>query len=264
MKHLWLGSILVCVLLACESKEGGGTQAAAAAKPAAPAKAAWSYEGPSGPAHWGDLSPDYALAKTGKQQSPIDIAAAAAVQQDLAPLVVAYHDTTLEILNNGHTVEDDYHDGGTLTVDGHAYELAQFHFHSPSEHTIDGKHAPMEMHLVHKDAAGKLAVVGVMIQEGEAHPELALLWEHMPTAPGRKEAVEGVKVNASKLLPGNLASYRYSGSLTTPPCSESVSWFVLQEPIQASAEQIAAFRKVIHGNNRPTQPLNQRTVVAAK
>ncbi len=194
----------------------------------------------------------------------MDIATAQASEKDASPLKPSYHDTTLEILNNGHTVEDDYHDGGTLTVDGHEYKLAQFHFHSPSEHTFDGKHAPMEMHLVHKDAAGKLAVIGVMIQEGPAQPELALLWQHLPTAPGRTEEVEGVMVNATRLLPGSLASYRYSGSLTTPPCSEEVAWFVLQEPIQASADQIAAFRKVIHGNNRPTQPLNDRGITASK
>ncbi|MFN0242311.1 MAG: carbonic anhydrase [Planctomycetota bacterium] len=257
MKHVWLGSASMFVLLACQSTE-------ATSKAAVPAKAAWSYTGRTGPAHWSEVSPDYILAKTGKHQSPVDIAPARVTKRDDAPLNVSYSDTSLEILNNGHTVEDDYHNGGTLTVGGHQYKLAQFHFHSPSEHTIDGKHAPMEMHLVHTDASGKLAVIGVMIQEGRAHPELALLWQHMPTSAGRKEEVEGVQVNASKLLPGNLASYRYSGSLTTPPCSEEVSWFVLQEPIQASADQIAAFRKVIHGNNRPTQPLNDRVISASR
>jgi carbonic anhydrase len=259
MKHLWLVSALVFGLVSCDSKEAG-----AAAKPATSAKVAWSYEGGTGPEHWADLSPDYALARTGKRQSPIDIVSSQAIAGELAPLQVDYRDTSLEILNNGHTVEDDYHGGGSLTVDGHAYKLAQFHFHSPSEHTLDGKHAPLEMHLVHKDAAGKLAVLGVLIQEGQAHPELAVLWQHMPTAPGRKEAVEGVQVNAGKLLPPSLATYRYSGSLTTPPCSEDVAWFVLQKPIEASAEQIAAFRKVIQGNNRPTQPLNGRTITATK
>lgn len=258
MQRTWLGLALVCGLVACQSQ--GTTATKAEASP----KAHWSYAGGTGPQHWGDLSSEYVLAKTGKHQSPIDIATSRTTPSSAAPLVVDYHATSLEILNNGHTVEDDYHSGGTLTVDGHVYKLAQFHFHSPSEHTLDGKHAPLEMHLVHKDASGKLAVIGVMIQEGKAHPELAVLWQHMPTEPGRKEAVEGVQVNASNLLPGNLASYRYSGSLTTPPCSEDVSWFMLQTPIEASAGQIAAFRKVISGNNRPTQPLNGRAISACK
>jgi len=253
MKRALLAAVLFCVPVACQSNT----------KASAPSEE-WSYQGANGPKHWGDLSPDYVLAKTGRHQSPVDIATSEVARRDGAPLQASYHDTSLEILNNGHTVEDDYHDGGTLTVDGHAYALAQFHFHSPSEHTVDGEHAPMEMHLVHKDASGKLAVIGVMIQEGREHPELAVLWKHLPTSPGRSEAVEGVMVNASKLFPASLASYRHTGSLTTPPCSEGVAWFVLQQPIEASAEQIAAFRKVIHGNNRPTQPLNDRVITASR
>jgi len=258
MDRAWIALALACGLAACRSTEQP------APKAAAPAKAHWSYEGATGPAHWGDLDQAWVLAKTGKQQSPIDIVSASAVAAEQPALVVDYQDTTLEILNNGHTIEDDYHNGGTLTVGGHQYKLAQFHFHSPSEHTLGGKHAPIEAHLVHKDAQGKLAVIGVLIQEGAAHPELAKLWKHLPAAPGRSESVAGVSVNASRLLPASLASYRYSGSLTTPPCSEQVAWYVLQEPIQASAEQIAAFRKLIAGNNRPTQPLNGRTISACK
>lgn len=264
MKKLCLGPALVFALLACQPGKGAAAGGASAVTAAAPAKAEWSYEGRTGPARWGDLDPAYALAKTGKQQSPVDIVTAQATRKDASPLSASYHATSLEILNNGHTIEDDYHGGGALTVDGHEYALAQFHFHSPSEHTLDGQHTPMELHLVHKDAAGKLAVIGVQIREGRAHPELAKLREHLPTTPGRKEAVEGILVDASRLLPASMASYRYSGSLTTPPCSEGVSWFVLQEPIEASADQIGAFREVIHGNNRPTQPLNGRTITASR
>lgn len=228
--------------------------------PPAVSKPAWSYTGANGPAHWGELSPQYALAKSGTRQSPIDIQSKSASRASLPPLQVNYAETTLEILNNGHTIEDDYHGGGTLNVGGHEYRLAQFHFHSPSEHTLDGVNSPMEMHLVHKDAQGQLAVIGVMISEGAAHPELAKLWKHLPAQPGRAEEVPGESVNAAKLLPASLSCFRYSGSLTTPPCSEDVSWFVLRQPITASAEQIAAFRSIISGNNRPTQPLNGRVV----
>ncbi len=255
-----VGLYAIGACLGCGGPEGGP-----APKPAvAPKAAAWSYTGDTGPSHWGELSPAYVLAKTGKEQSPVNIVQVDAIPTDLPTLSLSYHATTLEILNNGHTVEDDYHGGGTLTVDGHAYKLAQFHFHSPSEHTIDGKHTPLEMHLVHRDASGKLAVVGVMIEEGDAHPELALVLKHMPTTPGRSVAVEGVQVDASRLLPASLESFRYPGSLTTPPCSEQVAWFVLKRPIQASKEQIAAFRNVISGNNRPTQPLHKRIVSTSK
>ncbi|MCI0587506.1 MAG: carbonic anhydrase family protein [Planctomycetes bacterium] len=264
MKYVWFLPALVCVSIACPSRQESNTRAASPVASATVAKAEWSYGGETGPEHWGDLSPSYVLAKTGRQQSPVDIVASRAIRKDLAALNARYDATSLEILNNGHTVEVDYHGRGVIAVDGREYELAQFHFHSPSEHTIDGEHAPMELHLVHTDAGGHLAVIGVLIREGRPHPELALLWRHLPAAPFRKEAVEGVQVDASNLLPGSLASYRYSGSLTTPPCSEGVSWFVLQAPIEASAGQIAAFREVIHGNNRPIQPLNGRTITASR
>lgn len=224
----------------------------------------WTYDGDTGPDHWGDLKTEYILANTGRRQSPIDISTSKAVAKTLSPIEVDYHETTLEVFNNGHTVEDNYHNGGTMTVDGHAYKLAQFHFHSPSEHTINGKHSAIEMHLVHKDADGNLAVIGVMINEGARNEEYAHLGKYAPTEPGRAEPVEGVNVNATNLLPDSLASYRYSGSLTTPPCSEEVSWFILQNPIELSKTQIEDFRTIYFGNNRPTQPLNGRPVIASK
>lgn len=251
--------VMVLCAFGCAAPETTTQHAAANAK-----SVHWTYEGPTGPDHWGELSPAFALAASGKEQSPIDIARSGTAGTAEAPLVLAYHDTTLEVLNNGHTIEDDYHGGGSLSVGGRTYMLAQFHFHSPSEHTFDGRHAPMELHLVHKDAGGKLAVVGVMIEEGPANPELEVLWRHMPKVPGRSQKVAGVHIDARKLLPASLATYRYAGSLTTPPCSEQVSWFVLQQPITASAEQIATFRKVIHRNNRPVQPLHGRTITATK
>lgn len=246
-------------LAGCRSSAPDSAEPAAAA-----AKPAWSYSGANGPSHWGELSPDYALAKSGREQSPIDIVPDLTRKALLDPLEVQFEPTTIDILNNGHTVEDDYHGGGRLVVEGREYRLAQFHFHSPSEHTLAGKHFPMEMHLVHRDAKGALAVVAVLFETGAAHPTLSLLEPHFPTEPGRAQAVDGVTVNAADLLPESLASFRYPGSLTTPPCSEGVAWFVLQQPVQASAEQIETFHAIINDNNRPTQPLNGRTVTASR
>lgn len=220
----------------------------------------WSYEGDSGPDHWADLSEDYALARTGQRQSPINISTSAAKVAALPRIDLDYQPHGLAIFNNGHTVEDDYTGGGSMTVDGHTYELAQFHFHSPSEHTLDGQHAAMEMHLVHKDAQGALAVLAVMIVEGEENEAFSDLSAFIPTEPGRADHVEGVTVDVNDLLPARIDSYRYSGSLTTPPCSEGVAWFVLADPIEVSADQIANFREVFFGNNRPTQALNGRVV----
>ena len=252
MARRFKGVVLVLSLLAlgaCRSAPAG--------------EADWSYRGETGPQHWGDLKPEYALAKTGRQQSPIDIRPASAFPRDAAPIEVTYEPTTMEVLNNGHTIEDDYHGGGSIRVDGHEYALAQFHVHTPSEHTVDGRHFPMEMHLVHRDADGNLAVVAVLIAEGERNAALARLEPHVPAEPCRSDPVEGVQVNAAELLPPSLASYRYSGSLTTPPCTEGVAWFVLRQPIEASQDQLARFHGIMGDNNRPTQPLNDRRLTAA-
>ena len=238
--------------------------AASSCRSSQPSTADWSYQGSTGPAHWGELKPEYALAATGRRQSPIDVETASAVPADTDAIRFDYEPTTLEVLNNGHTVEDDYHAGGKITVGGHEYRLAQFHFHSPSEHTVDGEHFPMEMHLVHKDADGKLAVVAVMIAEGQENPQFMRFGRHVPREPGRAEKVDGMFVDATDLLPADLSNFRYSGSLTTPPCSEDVRWFVMRQPITASRRQIEEFRKVYYGNNRPTQPLNGRTITAAR
>jgi carbonic anhydrase len=229
-----------------------------------PPSTGWSYQGDTGPAHWGDLEPEFVLAKTGKHQSPIDVVPDEAVAAQLPELETHYHATTVNIINNGHTIEDDYTGGGYMEVDGHRYDLAQFHFHSPSEHTIDGKHSAMEMHLVHKDAQDQLAVLAVMINEGAENSEFRRFGHCLPAEPGRADVEEDLLVDATKLLPPSLASYRYSGSLTTPPCTEGVNWIILQTPIQASQQQIKRFRTLYYGNNRPTQPLHARIVQATR
>jgi carbonic anhydrase len=204
------------------------------------------------------------MARDGREQSPIDIVPGLAKRARMVPLEFVYESTTIDVMNNGHTVEDDYHGGGTLNVDGHEYRLAQFHFHAPSEHTIDGDHFPMEMNLVHKDDQGALAVVAVMFEHGDPNPALAKLEEFFPTQPGRAERVDGMTVNASDLLPSSPAHYRYDGSLTTPPCTEGVKWFVMRQPVAVSEGQVQLFNAIIDDNNRPMQPLNGRVVIATR
>jgi carbonic anhydrase len=145
-------------------------------------------------------------------------------------------------------------------VNGATYELVQFHFHAPSEHTIDGKHADAEVHLVHRNAAGQLAVVGVLIKKGLENRASKSLWDNLPTHAGPARPLSE-PVNPDGLLPVRRTSYRYEGSLTTPPCAEGVTWMVMTEPIQLSAMQLKLFEKLIKRNNRPVQPLNRRTVI---
>jgi carbonic anhydrase len=262
MKLGTLALVAVLAALGCRSASFPSSTASPSSPRSTASQVAWSYEGATGPAHWGELSPAYRLASTGRSQSPIDIRPAECVRADLPSLQLSYGAVPLEILNNGHTIEVEYDGDGALTVDGHSYTLVQFHFHAPSEHTLKGEHSAMELHLVHADADGELAVIGVLIAQGRASPALAELWAHMPSEPGPAESVPEVRVDPTRLLPGDLASWRYAGSLTVPPCTEGVRWFVLQDPIEASAEQIATFRRVIGKCNRPVQPLNGRVVTA--
>lgn len=217
----------------------------------------WSYEGEAGPAHWGELSPDFALCGAGAAQSPIDIPADATLNP--ADLGFAYQPSAVNIVNNGHTVQVNYDGGSTLKLDGQDYQLAQFHFHAGSENTHNGQQAPLEMHLVHKNAAGDLAVVGVWLDGGGSdNAAFAPVFSHLPATEGEPEAVAGETVNADSLLPADRSYYRFNGSLTTPPCSQNVKWIMESQPVQVSDAQIAAFTAIFDNNFRPVQPFNDR------
>ena len=189
----------------------------------------------------------------------MDIATQTQPPEESNPIQFNYQPINLTVKNNGHTIQVDYPPGSAIVLDGKKYELLQFHFHTPSEHTVDRIALAMEMHLVHQNSEGNLAVVGVLVKEGEENYFLQQIWEHLPESKGEKE-VKGVKINAENLLPSNRDYYSYSGSLTTPPCSEGVSWNVLKMPIEASAEQIEHFMEIYQMNARPVQPLNRRKI----
>jgi carbonic anhydrase len=221
----------------------------------------WSYGGADGPEHWGALSAAFAACSHGAMQSPIDLNAGFTV----ATLSHAfdYKPSALNIVHNGHTVQANYAPGSSMTVQGKVYDLLQFHFHAPSEHAIGGHRAPMEVHLVHQSADGELAVLGIMMNEGAANEALAGAWSKMPMHETAAADHGDVMVDAAALLPATGRYYHYKGSLTTPPCSEGVRWFVLQTPITVSTEQIAKFVEAAAPNARPLQPINKRLVVAS-
>ncbi len=222
----------------------------------------WSYTGPDGPHHWGDLAPENITCKIGKNQSPIDLRDNAAVgTTGLPQLDVVYQDVPLRVLNNGHTVQVNYPLGSYIKVGDHRYELMQFHFHTPSEHKKEGFNYPMEMHLVHKDSDGNLAVMGILFQEGEENESLNSLLSHLPKDIGKQHLYQHASLNPADFIPGNTDFYKYSGSLTTPPCSEGVYWIVFKQPIQASAEQIQQMNDLMGDNSRPFQPKNARAVL---
>ena len=221
-----------------------------------PHAAEWGYEGDIGPKNWGDLSPAYILAKQGEQQSPIDISKP--IQKDLPRVVFNYRPAKINLVYNGHTIEEE--EGGShIRIEDKFFELKQFHFHAPSEHTINGSHADMEMHLVHKAKDGVVTVVAVMIKQGAENRSFTSIWENLPT-PVKREVQVARTVDATDLLPRNHTYYRYRGSFTTPPCTEGVTWFVLTVPIELSPGQINKFKSIINNNNRPTQHLNERKI----
>jgi carbonic anhydrase len=223
-------------------------------------KTAWSYNGVRGPEHWGDLDPDYAPCKDGREQSPIDVQGEE--KADLPALRFEYESGPLNIINNGYTaVRVDYvHSGDFLVVGDQRYELTQFHFHRPSEEYIHGKQYDMVLHLMHKSGDGKIAGVAVLLQAGKPNLTIQTLWKYMPQAVGGVQEIPGVEVNPANLLPGNTAYYTYAGSQTAPPCTEGVTWFVLKTPIQISQEQVNTFAKLYPHDVRPVQPLNGRVV----
>jgi len=222
------------------------------------APAHWSYEGPTGPQNWSKLEQDFSTCKLGHNQSPIDIRKTSKAK--LPPLEFAYSPSPLKILDNGHTIQVNYAAGSSVTIDGKRYDLLQFHFHKPSEEKINGRSYPMVAHLVHKNAEGKLAVVAVLFRKGAENPLVQTLWDSLPKEKGEPQEVAGVSIDIGKLLPTAQGYYNFAGSLTTPPCSEEVNWFVLKTPVEMSDAQLKRFAQAYKHNARPVQPLNGRTV----
>lgn len=219
----------------------------------------WGYTGHTSPDKWGSLSEKYRECATGLNQSPINITHS--IHSFLPPLSPSYGSDSNYIVDNGHTVQVNMASGSTVVIDDITFELKQFHFHAPSENHIEGKEFPLEGHFVNLDKDGNIAVLAVMFEEGEENKELAKFWDTMPTKAGEIHELKLSKI-ANALLPVDKHYYRFNGSLTTPPCTEGVRWFVFKDTLTISKEQVAKFKKIMHGvNNRPIQPLDARIIV---
>lgn len=208
--------------------------------------------------HWGDVSEEFATCKLGKVQSPIDIETSATEKAALPAIKTSYKGSVAEIVNNGHTIQINLEDGGAATVPSGEYKIVQFHFHTPSEEEINGKRYAMVAHLVHKNSAGKLAVIAVLFKQGKENAALKEIFDRMPREEGQVALANPFDITS--VLPPSLGYYVFAGSLTTPPCSEGVAWQVLKEPVELSAAQISTFRHIFKMNARPVQPLNGRKV----
>jgi carbonic anhydrase len=233
----------------------------------------WSYAEGEGPAQWAELSSEYSLCGEGLRQSPIDLLVNSGTDDagdekagdrridfryNTSPLRIVRQSSITDVLNSGHTIQINPEGESMLDLDGEHFRLVQYHFHAPSEHTLDGRRFQMELHAVHQSQSGELAVVGVFIRSGAVHPTITKLWAHIPEHEGMVDHHENVETTPGALLPATISLFRYSGSLTTPPCSENVRWIVIAEPIELSEKQIETFKKFYPKNNRPLQPLNGR------
>lgn len=249
------------------TKPEGTVAAKPAPRPAArspkaepPRPVHWGYAGDIGPDRWAELSPENRLCAVGTRQSPIDIRDGIAV--DLEKIAFDYRPSGFSVLDNGHTVQVNVAPGNGLTVMGRRYELVQFHFHRPGEERVNGRQFDMVAHLVHKDAAGKLAVVAVLLERGPdspPQPVLQTVWANLPLEKGETLPAQA-QIDLNQLLPENRGYYTYMGSLTTPPCSEGVLWMVMRQPVAVTLQQINVFARLYPMNARPLQAGSGRLI----
>ncbi|HUB51916.1 MAG TPA: carbonic anhydrase family protein [Terracidiphilus sp.] len=224
----------------------------------------WSYEGRTGPLVWSHVDPSYGACNHGHEQSPVDIRGAR-LNKALQPIQFHYITGPVTIQNDGRGIEVQVDKGSYIVAGGVRYDLVDFEFHRPSEHTVKGKFTDMEVDLVHKSADGKLAILGVRLNEDRGNPNavMATLWTHLPTRAGTSARVADM-INAGGLIPADPGYWTYTGSELTPPCSEGVQWFVYEEPIDVSREQLRQFAALFRMNTRPIEDLHGRKIEANK
>lgn len=234
----------------------------AAAAPAAPKPVEWGYGPANGPAKWAKLDKEFGLCGSGQLQSPIDIKDKDVRKGDIPPMLFNYRPAPLRVTDDGRTIVVKAGPDSFLSVNGIRYQLVELRFHHPAEMKIDGKGAAMSVHLLHKDPAGKLGIVAVPVVPGPENPGLKAVWSNLPLEKGKELAPANVVFNPASLLPKTKGYYSFTGSLSTPPCTEGVQWYLLQTPIQATTEQISRLAGRYPNNARPVQPRNDRDVVA--
>jgi carbonic anhydrase len=267
---LWL-ALCIAVMLSCNSSSNEKTENPPADSVSTTHESTsvrpvhWSYSEEGGPAGWGKLSLAYAICDSGKSQSPIDLLQNAGKGSDdwkidykTTTLEITHNEHVEELINNGHTIQVTTQKGSSIKYGDKLYYLKQFHFHTPSEHTVNGKHSPMEIHLVHESDDKSLAVIGVLVEEGKHNNNFDQLIRYLPNAVGDKKTYDSVKIDVGISVPKELSAWHYIGSLTTPPCTQNVQWLVLKNHITLDKTQIEAFSSRLKNNSRPVQPMNER------
>ena len=242
---------------AARAKRAAVVKAAPPPPPPVPRGTHWSYEGDSGPANWSKINVDWAKCGNGSRQSPIDIRDGMKVE--LEQISFDYHPSSFNVVDNGHTVQVGVSGGNYITVQNRMFELQQFHFHRPSEERINGKAFEMVVHLVHRDAEGRLAVLALLLERGAPQATIQTVWNNLPLE--KFETMQpSILLDPAEMLPARRDYYTYMGSMTEPPCSEGVLWMVMKQPVQASPAQMALFSRLYPLNARPIQPGNGRII----
>ena len=239
-RRQFLTSLLACPVCAATASAADGPH--------------WEYEGDHGAAKWGDMDSKFKACSVGAEQSPIDLTAAIRASGD--HIGISWKAEAYEVVNNGHTIQLNAKAGGTLTIGKRTYEMKQFHFHTPSEHAVDGKRTSMEVHFVHATPEGRLAVIGVLMVGGGKNTAFSTIMANAPKKEGSAALKD--KMVPDAFLPKTREYFRYEGSLTTPPCAEVVDWNVFGKTIAVADKDIAAFKALFPMNARPLQPLNRR------
>ena len=242
---------------AARAKRAAVVKAAPPPPPPVPRGTHWSYEGDSGPANWSKINVDWAKCGNGNRQSPIDIRDGMKVE--LEQISFDYHPSSFSVVDNGHTVQVGVSGGNYITVQNRMFELQQFHFHRPSEERINGKAFEMVVHLVHRDAEGRQAVLALLLERGAPQATIQTVWNNLPLE--KFETMQPtILLDPAEMLPARRDYYTYMGSMTEPPCSEGVLWMVMKQPVQASPAQMALFSRLYPLNARPIQPGNGRII----
>jgi carbonic anhydrase len=224
--------------------------------------APWAYEGKQGPLNWGKLDPAYRACSEGKEQSPIDIRGAH-LNKNLQPIEFHYISSSMALVNTGHWIQVTPAPGSYIVVNGTRYDLVQFHFHHPGEEAVKGKLPDMTLDLVHKSAEGKIAVIAVRLNEGNANAVLAALWEHMPKTAGATDTMTE-SMSPAGLLPTDRGYWTYEGSLTAPPCTEGVRWFIFEQEVELSRDQLRQYAALFKVTSRLLQAPHGRKIEASE
>lgn len=244
---------------------GSATSFFGAPAPAsAQAQVPWKYDGPTGPLNWSKLNPAYQACAKGKEQSPIDIRHAH-LDKDLQPIEFHYLAGPVTLENTGNLIVAHVLPGSYIVANGVRYDLQQFEFHHPGQHAVKGRLTDMDVELVHRSADGKLAniEISLALDRGEANATMAALWEHLPTAAGKTEQVAAM-VSPGGFLPPDRGYWTYTGSLTTPPCTEGVQWFVFEQPLSISRQQLLTYERLFRVSSRPLQDAHGRRIEASE